>query len=211
MSFRSWSDVNMGWIILAIILTVLFLLFNLYVKIQLIYIGGDLKVFLRILFLKFKIVPPPEEKTEQKPKKKKDKSKKAVSEEKPKEKKKNTFDDVMDIIESVKKIIGKVFYYFNKYLRFNVKALRIKVAAEDAAASALLCGLVSQGVAYLLEFIEEHVKKIKYKRNSVIVITDFISEEYEIQLDISVKIRIWQILALGVSVLKEFLLSLKKL
>ena len=201
----------MGWIILAIILTVLFLLFNLYVKIQLIYIGGDLKVFLRILFLKFKIVPPPEEKTEQKPKKKKDKSKKAVSEEKPKEKKKNTFDDVMDIIESVKKIIGKVFYYFNKYLRFNVKALRIKVAAEDAAASALLCGLVSQGVAYLLEFIEEHVKKIKYKRNSVIVITDFISEEYEIQLDISVKIRIWQILALGVSVLKEFLLSLKKL
>jgi Periplasmic protein TonB, links inner and outer membranes len=202
----------MGWIILAIIFTVLFLLFNLYAKIQLVYIDGNLKVFLRILFLKFTLVPSPPEKpkSKQKDKKKKVKSDKPVPKEKPKEDKKTSFDDVMDIIAAAKQIIGKVFYYFKKYLRIDVKALRIKVAGNDAASAALMYGLVSQGVAYLLEFIEENVKKIKYKRNSVIVITDFISEEFQIQLDIAVKIRIWQIIRLGVSVFKEFLVNIKK-
>ena len=203
----------MGWIILAIILTVLFLLFNLYVKIQLIYIDGDFKLFVRILFLKFTLIPSPEEKAkpDSKPKRKKAEKKKPVPEEKPKEKKDTTFDDVMDIIESAKKIIGKIFQYFSKYLKVDVKALRIKVAADDAAASALMYGLVSQGVAYLLEFIEENVKKVKYKKKSVIVTTDFISEKFEFQLDIAVKIRIWQILTLGVSVFKQFLVSFKNI
>jgi len=197
----------MGWIILAVILLILFLVLNLFVKIQLIYIGEEFKLYVKVLFFKIITIPEPDKKPEeiQKPKKKNVK-KKPVSDKPKKAKKETTFDDFMKIITSFRQILDKIFSYFTKNLRVDIKALRIKVAADDAASTAIYYGLVSQSVAYLLEIIEENIEKIKYKRkDSLIVTADFTSEQFEVQIDITFKIRIRQLLVIGIKTIKEFL------
>ena len=197
----------MVWRILAIIFLILFLVFNLFVKIQLIYIGEEFKMYIKVLFFKIVTIPEPDKKPKKEKKAKVKKAEKKSDPAKPKKKKKETsFADVMELISAVRQIADKILIYFSKYLRADIKALRIKAAADDAASAAVLYGLVSQSVAYLLEIIEENIKKIKYKRkDSVLVITDFVSEKFEAQINIIFKIRVWQLLVIGISSIKEFL------
>ena len=197
----------MVWRILAIIFLVLFLLFNLFVKIQLIYIGEEFKLYVKVLFLKIITIPEPDKKPK---KEKKPKEKKLVKKSEstaPKKKKKETsFDDLLELISAIRQIADKISLYFRKYLRVDIKALRIKVAGNDAASAAMMYGIVSQSVSFLLEMIDENIKKIKYKRkDSVLVTTDFVSEKFEAQINITFKIRVWQLLVIGISSMKEFL------
>lgn len=201
----------MVWIILAIIFTILFIVFSLYVKIQLTYIDEDFKVVLKILFLKFKLIPSPTKKPKQKKIKTEKGQKKSSSEKKSKEKKKVKFNDMLDLISVVKQIVEKILHYFNRYLRVDIKALRIKIAADDAAAAAIIYGLVSQSVSYTLEIIRQNVKKLNVKRDdSIVVVTDFIGDKIETQINIIFKLTVWQILVIGVSSFKEFLININK-
>lgn len=199
----------MIWIILSIILAILLLIFNIYVKIRITYIDEDFKLILKILFFKFTLIPMPDKKVEKKIKA--EPKSKLPKKTKPKEKKKLKFKDMTDLISTVKQIAEKVLYYFDKYLRVDIKEFRIKVAAEDAAATALIYGLVSQGVAYVMEILRQNIKKVKLKyKDSVLVVTDFMSEKLETRIDMTFKLRIWQVIVLGIGSFKEFLLNLYK-
>lgn len=197
----------MMWIILSIILVVLILIFNLYIKICITYINEDLKLILKILFFKFTLIPMSDKKSK---KKVKPKSKQPVPS-KLKKKKKLTFNDVTDLISTVKQIVEKVLYYFDKYLKIDITEFRIKVASEDAASTAIIYGFVSQGVAYVMEIIRQNVKTLRVKyRDSVLVVTDFVSEKAEARIDMTFKLRIWQVIVLGIGSFKKFLLNLYK-
>lgn len=193
----------MVWIILAIIFTILLLLLNLYVKIHLKYIDEELYIAVKLLFFKYVLIPDIEKadvKIKKKPKGKKAPVKK--------KKLKSSFEDIMDLISGIKTASEKVSHYFDRYLRVDIKAFRIKVASNDAASTAILYGLVSQGVSYVMEILTHNIKKVKIKnKDSILVVADFLSDEFETQIDIKFKIRSWQTIVLGINSFKDFIVN----
>ena len=187
----------MIWV-LAIILFIISLFF-LRIKVKVIY-NETLTVTAGILFLKFKLIPAKEKK--EKPVKTKEVIPKKI--EVKKEKKKS---DPLEAITLIKNIITKIIEQFNKYLVVEIKELHIKVASDDAAKTALLYGAVSQSVVYLLEKINQNVKKVKTK--SVAVVSDFIGSEFDARIKIIFKLRVWQALLIVLKTAIEYIKTTK--
>ena len=202
-------------IILGILLFLVLLLF-LRVKISVISDGGDTKLLLRILGIPIKLYPS-------KPKKKKvrlsdytprglrraqkKKDKQALKEEKKKkpqqeEKEKPPLSDTVSAITAlVKKIVSKFF----RHLRIDVAKIHISVGTPDAAKTAVLYGVVCQGVAYLCEILERITNVKKTKQTDISVVSDFVSGKTKADIDISFSLVVWQALDILIGAALEFI------
>ena len=184
------------------ILLFLISLFFLWVKVRIIY-NETLKVTVGVLFFNFKLIPA-KEKKEKKPKKGKEITLEKVVEEKKEEVKPN----ILELISLIKNIITKITEQFNKHLNVSIKELHIKVATDDAAKTALLYGAVSQSVVYLLEIIQKNVKKVKKGR--ILVVSDFTGTDFDARINITFKLRVWQILSLALKTAFTYIKSKSK-
>ena len=98
----------------------------------------------------------------------------------------------------------------SKKLRIKVKELRLSVGAPDASDTAIRYGAIAQGVAYLLEFLDENVS-LTVSDGAVSVDADFLSGKFGISADIIVGIRIISVLIIGISfVIKLISRKIKK-
>ncbi|MCL2518792.1 MAG: DUF2953 domain-containing protein, partial [Oscillospiraceae bacterium] len=82
------------------------------------------------------------------------------------------------------------------------------VATDDAAKTALLYGAVSQSVVYLLEIIQKNVKKVKKGR--ILVVSDFTGTDFDARINITFKLRVWQILSLALKTAFTYIKSKSK-
>ena len=177
-------------------------LFFLWLKIRIIY-NETLIVTVGILFFKYKLIPAKEKK--EKPAKK---EKEVPSEVKFKEKKEKEKPNLLELISLIKNIVTKIIEQFNKHLVVQIKELKIKIAADDAAKTAILYGAVSQSVVYLLEIINNNVKKVKKGR--VLVVSDFTGTNFDARINITFKLRVWQILSLALKTAFTYIKSKSK-
>lgn len=102
--------------------------------------------------------------------------------------------------------ILKVFVRkFPRYLQVNVSRLVIGVATDDAADTAITYGYVVQSVQYALTYIKLN-SNLKQSRKAVVsVYPDFTVSKPIIELDFTLSIRIWQVLALGIALIIAYL------
>ena len=80
---------------------------------------------------------------------------------------------------------------FERHLHIKLTRLRLTVGTDDAAKTAVLYGLVSQSVAYILEILSR-VVNLKYTSDSdVQVNADFLSEKFAADVKIAISMRVW--------------------
>lgn len=191
------------YILLAIALFLLFLLF-LPIRILLRY-DGSVKVKLSVLFLPFSLYPHKirekdyskrsVERKKQRLAKKKER-KKALEKRKtkaPKEKK-----DILSPLKLILHILTSTHPRLVRAFRIRICELRVTVATEDAAKTAILYGAVSQVAAMLLEACERFLWCKRNKRR-VDVTADFCGTASSATAKITFSSNLYRILRLAIS------------
>lgn len=197
----------MTGVILLVIALLLLLLLLLKISICVKYDDG-IFVVLKLLFLSFTLFPK-KEKIDLKEfsakginkKLKKDavhieKKKKSESKKKENKQKKKKVSDVTEAIKLISELLSRIVGRFFKYLRVKVARIRVVIATDDAAKTALQYGLAVQGVQYVVTLLE-NVSNFSVEKNGYISVDcDYCSEKPILDVDISFSIRAWQALAL---------------
>ena len=188
---------------LLIIALVVFCILMLPVKIILSSENG-FSAKLRILFFNFSIPPKSKEKRKMSRRDFRSELKKLTMKSKGKAKtkksvKKYNADDIPFYLELIKGFIEKTYDSAKRGLTVSVERIRISVATEDPAKTAIAYGIISQACAYLFEFINSLIN-IKYKRRAEVVITtDFSSTQTTYDVKIALSWRLYRALAIVVS------------
>ncbi len=187
--------------------------------------NGEIEMFVRVLFIKIKILPSKkkgkgphsmsekkakkikqrlEAKKEKKRLKKKQKSdKKKSAKQAPKEKK--SLSEILGIISTVKSIVGVVTKRFFGHLKVKVARLKITVATGDAASTAIAYGAVSQAAMYLYELLEPLKGFTFPKENQTEITCDYLSDKSTIDIKISFSLRVWHLFHVAFGALGELI------
>ena len=156
----------------------------------------ELKVYAKILFIKIRIVPEKEKKS----KKKKDKKKDTQVKEAPQKE-----ESIVKKIWSIKSLVADIIARFLNKLHFKFLRLRVVIACNNAAKTALLYSGVNQGITYLIEFLD-NVSNVDVPTHSNIPVdTNFISQKSEFEGKIELYIRVLPLITVGLHAIKEYI------
>ena len=181
--------------------------------------SDEVRLYVKVLFIKIKILPSKDGKkvrgmSEKKAAKirdsiKKKAQKKALTK-KEKEKAKEIKDkkSILEIISNVKLITAialTVIKTFFKHLRIKLTRIKIAVASDDAATTAVAYGAITQSLNLLLPALES-VKTFKgIKRSEIDVRADFLQDTPVIDVEISFSIRVWHIFDVAFAAIGKFI------
>ncbi len=206
-----------GLIVFACIVLFFVFLLSLKATVTIMY-SGEVRLFVKVLCFKINILPAKEKKRKQslsakqaakirlkrtkKEKKKKEKKKqknqaklekKQAIEEGTVQKKKMSPGEILDLISLVVNLLKKVIGKFFGHLRIKVARIRLVIATGDAATTAITYGAVTQGINVIFPLLEG-IKNFKLNRNAdIYVATDFASEEMQIDICVSLSLRVWHL------------------
>ena len=96
------------------------------------------------------------------------------------------------------RIVGGVLDTFFGKLRVKIARVNIVVGGPDAAKTALTYGIVSQGVAYLMELIATKTKMTRARNTCVSVVPDFLASKTTADLLIIFRLRLIDLLSTGI-------------
>ena len=153
----------------------------------------DLRIFVRVLFIKYTIYPEKKKRfNAQKHDKKKAKANKKSGE--PVIKHKDETDkksSLLDKVLLIKEILSVAFKTFSRHLRVKISALNLRVASPDAAQTAIMYGAISAAVAGILELIDSYSNLNITRKTSVTVEPDFLTDKCEASINISLSISVF--------------------
>ncbi len=222
------------YIVLTVLFVLLFLIVALmFLKVKVIIEASDsATVYLKILFVKIKLVPSERKKVKLKDwtskkyrrRQEKDKlkelkkqQKKARSSEKKKKKKdeakkkaetkpkpKKSPSEIVDLVGLVAKLVGTFFGRFSKRLRLDLTRIRITVGGEDAAKTAISYGIVCQGVSALISVLDSITNVSPKSNRDIVVDANFLSEKTEIDIVLAASLRVWHVFDMLLSVAIKF-------
>ena len=157
----------------------------------------DLRVYAKILFLRFKIVPSKEKKPKVKKAKKK-KEKTALPAKKKEEK------SIAIKLWEMRSVLIKIISKFLGKLHFKFLKLRINISCDNAAKTALLYAGANQGVAYIIEVLRNISNVDVSSHSDIFVGADFISQKSEFEGKIELYIRVLPLLSVGLHAITEY-------
>lgn len=192
-----------GLIIAAAVFAFLIFLFTVPFHIT-VSADEDVRVWLRILFVRFSLFPAKQKKRPKNEKrKKKDTAVGRKKEKKPVTRKKN----ILHTIRLVIKIAAAVIKKLSQHLRIRVHGYEISVATGDAAKTAVLYGAVVGLSSNLFELLK-NTANFKVKRKAPVnVYADFVGEKTKARIKIDFSINLWgalvTLLAAGIAFVKN--------
>ena len=136
--------------------------------------------------------------SDEKKAKKKKEAAKAKQAEKEKQSPDTEMADEPSAMSLILRIVGGVLDTFFGKLRVKIARVHIVVGGPDAAKTALTYGIVSQGVAYLMELIAAKTKMTRAKNTYVSVIPDFLAQKTTADLLIIFRLRLIDLLSTGI-------------
>ncbi len=164
--------------------------------------NDDITANLRILCIKFALYPKNKRRANLGKFKKgypKENAKKASPSDKKTKNKSSDGSALGEKIDTVITLVKILFSRFFRHLRLDVSKILITVGGSDAAKAAITYGVISQSVAYLLEFLDSRLKISKKRKGQINVFCDFTSETVTYDISISASLSIWQLLDIGIS------------
>lgn len=209
-----------GLLITLLILLIITLLLLIRVKIIVEYSSDEVKLGLRILGIKISLIPRKEkkkkvrlkdysykalEKRRIKEAKKKDKPQKKES-----KKQKHVLSSQKDapFTEKLSLITGIVKYLisrFFRYLRIDLTRVIVVVGSSDAAKTAVMYGIINQGVALLLDILGAITNIKRNKKTDISVSPDFTKEKIEADIKLAFSLQVWQAFAIALGTLFRFI------
>ena len=163
--------------------------------------NSDVRVYARVLFIKYALFPMKKRKKKTKTAKKSKKTaKKAVKSPKKQAKKasgekpKKSMRDIIGLVKLILKLVAAVLRKFPKHFRVRILRYEITVGTKDAAKTAILYGSVTGLSSTLFERLGR-VTKFSIKRNAPVnVYADFLGEQTKADIAIDFSITIWGVL-----------------
>jgi|LFRM01.2.fsa_nt_gb hypothetical protein len=201
-------------IVFAILAALALLLYFTWVRLRVVYDDDEgLRVWLEILFFRYRILPRKKEKVKLRDYKikrfrrlERKRAKKAEKERLKKEKQQLEKKEegivsrelpLTQKISFITRLVGRIIRRFARYLHIDVSKLYIKVASDDAAKTAYLYSATSQLVAYLTELLMSETNFDVKKDAEFGVYPDFSVEEPEFSADFTFRVRVIDIPRLG--------------
>ena len=146
----------------------------------------DLRVYIRVLFIKYYLIP--ERKKKFKKNKKKQKEQKTVIRKKSENEAKPS---LVDKLSLVKEILAVSFKTFSRHLHIRIAKMHITVGSPDAAQTAILYGAISGVAACIIELIDSYANLDSLKERSVSIEPDFLSEKCDAKINITLSISVF--------------------
>ena len=177
------------YILLSILLLVALLLFS-RVRLSLIY-NGAIRLRIQYLFVRISLYPRPARKPKRVSAKKKKRPKEAPPAMGAKHTKKPgkksgqplKLGDIRFLLRLFRDVIAHVLDKASRHVRIRIKHLRLSIGgADDAARAAIEYGLVSQSVAYLLEFLQNTGFLKRPKARAINVGVNFLDNEHDLAI-----------------------------
>lgn len=94
---------------------------------------------------------------------------------------------------------------FFKHLRIKLARIKIVVASEDAATTAVAYGAITQSINVLFPALESVKNFQNLKNTDIDVRADFTKDSPEIDVKLSFSIRVWQVFDIAISALVSFI------
>ncbi|MBQ7940063.1 MAG: DUF2953 domain-containing protein [Clostridia bacterium] len=107
-------------------------------------------------------------------------------------------EDEPSVMKILLRIVAGVLDTFFGKLRVKIARVHIVVGGPDAAKTAITYGIVSQGVAYLMELISCKTKMSREDNTSVSVVPDFLAKTTTADLLILFRLRLIDLLSTGI-------------
>ena len=122
-----------------------------------------------------------------------------------KEKKKKSISEVIADIKMITDIALAVIKKFFSHLQIKMTRIKMLVATDDAATTAIAYGAITQSLNILLPALES-VKNFKgLKRADIDIRPDFLSDSPTVDIKISFSIRVWHIFDVAIAALVKFI------
>jgi hypothetical protein len=197
-------------ITLAILLPILLLLL---VRVRVVFLyKDDVRSYLSILFFQIPLHPKKKkvkisDYTYEKQKKRllKQRKKRAEKEKAAAAKRKTAKPPLRAQIRYYGALIKRLYPRFLRHFRIDLTRLHVRVGTGDAASTAILTGVVSQAVAFLLEFLSLHTNLHPSHRADVAVIPDFLADRSTVDCKIVFSLRVYAIIGLGTHFFRHLL------
>ncbi len=189
-------------IIAGLLLLLVLLFFASRIKIVISYNGSD-GLYFGVSILSFRVFSTKEKEGEPRVKisdfslgklskrSKKDERKRKKREKKQKAPGERPSVDIGEIIKLIRVIISTFFNRYSDHLSVRAVRLKIGVATGDAASTAILYGLVIQGVTYLFELLDNVTSLEKIDTSEVNVYPDYTSDSSTADIKIHLKLPTW--------------------
>lgn len=187
-----------GFIIAGVLL--LFFVFLLAVPCHVVISAdSEVRVWLRVLFVKWTLFPSKKRKSPKKEKQKREKQaakkkRKKVKKEKkaePPKKKRN----ILHMLRLILRLAAAVMKKLRRHLKIQLLAYEISVATGDAAKTAVLYGAVAGLSSSLFELLQSGIHFKVKKSAPVDVSADFLGEKTKARIKIDFSINLWGVLA----------------
>lgn len=115
-------------------------------------------------------------------------------------------DEVHYYLELAKHMLLEALKKFGRYLVITVRRLEITVSGDDPSRIALTYGYAVQTVAYIKELADSTLKtRYRGEQPNIFVGVDWLSGKSSVKLDISMKLRVWQIISVLFTALKGYI------
>ncbi len=157
---------------------------------------GELRVWIRVLFVKISVFPAKKRKRPKKEKRKREKQ--AVKKKKKKEKKEaapKKKRNILHMLRLILRIAAAIMKKLRRHLRIRLHAYEIAVATGDAAKTAVLYGAVAGLSSNLFELLQSGIRFKVKKSAPVDVSADFLGEKTKVRIKIDFSINLWGVLA----------------
>ena len=112
------------------------------------------------------------------------------------EKRKQTFSDKLEMLRQIIRIVRLLLRRFLTYLLTDIRCFEITVSGMDAAETAIVYGAVSQSAAYLFELLDNNTNVRWKNADKCGIYIDFVGDHCEAAVDITLSLRVWQLLDL---------------
>ena len=165
--------------------------------------NGRAEVYLSVLGIRFSLYPSKKGKGK---KKKGTKSKKGAAQKAPilEKKEERGFSRHLKTFRLFLRILKRIEKRLRKSFKITVLEMRAAVATGDAASTAILYGVISQGFSYILAIADNFVKT-KYAAKNIEVIPDYIGTDSSFHIKIRLSSNLFYLVGAGIHTAFAFL------
>lgn len=197
-------------IILLSVIAFFALLLSINVQLILEY-RGEPALFLKILFVKVRLFSGKKKKHKRsmskrkanriKEKLQKQKERKKQLKEERKKEKQGSVKSIISTVNLAASTIKRLLGLFAKHLKIKVARIKITVATEDAATTAIEYGAITQSINVLMPLLEDIDNFSVSKNADISVNADFTAQESKADIRVSLSLRVCHILKIALSAL----------
>lgn len=107
-------------------------------------------------------------------------------------------------LEMILALVKKFYHKTRGKIKIKIRKMHIRVAADEAAHTALLYGVAVQLVSYIIGYVETNYTTVQRNDDDLSVVPDYNSSECSADIDIVFSAKIWRALLITIDMVEAY-------